>query len=70
MKKVYSIEEYIEINSHFSDALTTLRSLINSTELEETIKWSMPTYCLNGKNVLGLGAFKNHCCIWFHQGVF
>ena len=30
----------------------------------------MPTYCLNGKNVLGLGAFKNHFCLWFHQGVF
>lgn len=70
MKKVNSVEEYIEINSHFAEEITILRNIINTTELEETIKWSMPTYCLNGKNVLGLGAFKNHFCIWFHQGVF
>ncbi|MBU2929942.1 YdeI/OmpD-associated family protein [Winogradskyella psychrotolerans] len=70
MKKVISVEGYIESNSHFSEALIFLRDIINSTELEETIKWNMPTYCLNGKNVLGIGAFKNHFCIWFHQGVF
>ena len=70
MKKVYSVEEYIENNDHFGNALIILRNIINSTELEETIKWSMPTYCINGKNVLGIGAFKKHFCIWFHQGVF
>ncbi|SDS98639.1 YdeI/OmpD-associated family protein [Winogradskyella sediminis] len=70
MKKVTSVEAYIEAHSHFSDALTVLRNIINTTALEETLKWSMPTYCLNGKNVLGIGAFKNHFCIWFHQGVF
>lgn len=70
MKKVTSVEEYIENNAHFAEEITMLRNIINSTALEETIKWSMPTYCLNGKNVLGLGAFKNHFCIWFHHGVF
>lgn len=70
MKKVYSVEEYIENNSHFGDALTILRDLINSTELEETLKWSAPVYSLNGKNVVGLGAFKNHFGIWFFNGVF
>lgn len=70
MKKVYSVEEYIETNSHFGEELTMLRDVINSTELDETIKWSAPTYCLNGKNVVGLGAFKNHFGVWFFQGVF
>lgn len=70
MKKVYSVEEYFEDNNHFGEALNTLRSIINSTELEETIKWSSPVYALNGKNVVGLGAFKNHFGIWFFNGVF
>ena len=70
MKKVYSIEEYIENNAHYAEELNILRNIINTTELEETVKWSMPTYCLNGKNVLGIGAFKNHFCLWFHNGVF
>ncbi|WP_298761707.1 YdeI family protein [uncultured Psychroserpens sp.] len=70
MKKIYSVEEYIEENPHYAEELSILRRIINSTELEETVKWSMPTYCLNEKNVLGIGAFKNHFCLWFHQGVF
>ncbi|MBT8324621.1 MAG: DUF1801 domain-containing protein [Winogradskyella sp.] len=70
MKKVNSVEEYIELNSHFSEALTTLRALILSTELNESIKWNAPVYDLNGKNVVGLGAFKHHFGIWFFNGVF
>jgi len=69
MTKVSTVDEYIE-RSHFGEALTVLREIINSTELEETFKWSLPTYTLNGKNVLGLGAFKNHFGIWFFNGVF
>lgn len=70
MKKTHSIEEYIEENAQFAKALEILRSIVLSTELEETIKWSAPVYTLNGKNVLGLGAFKHHFCIWFFNGVF
>lgn len=70
MKKVSSVEEYIEVNSHFSDALTLLRDLIISTQLDESLKWSAPVYSLNGKNVVGLGAFKQHFGIWFFNGVF
>ncbi len=70
MKKVYSVEEYIENNSHFAEELTLLRDIVTKTELNESIKWSAPTYDLNRKNVLGLGAFKNHFCIWFFNGVF
>ena len=41
-----------------------------STELVETLKWSAPVYTINGKNVIGLGAFKNHFGVWFFNGVF
>jgi len=70
MKKANSVEEYIENNPHFGEALTLLRHIINSTELTETLKWSAPTYTINNKNVLALGAFKNHFGIWFFNGVF
>lgn len=70
MKKAQSVEEYIETNSHFSEALSLLREIINSTELEETVKWRAPVYTLNGKNVVGLAAFKKHCSLWFFNGVF
>ena len=70
MKKVTSVDAYIELHSQYTEALTLLRNIINSTALEETLKWSAPTYTLNGKNVVGIGAFKNHFGIWFFNGVF
>ncbi|MEZ4792503.1 MAG: YdeI/OmpD-associated family protein [Gelidibacter sp.] len=70
MKKVDSVEEYIEVNSHFGEELTLLRQLANATELDETLKWNSPVYELHGKKILGIGAFKNHFGIWFFNGVF
>ena len=70
MKKVASVEDYIDGHANFKEALLTLRKLLLQTELEETIKWNAPVYALNGKNVLGLAAFKNHFGIWFFNGVF
>ena len=70
MKKVNSVEEYIESHEQLVEALTILRTIINSTEIEETLKWSSPVYTINGKNVLGLGAFKHHFGLWFFNGVF
>ncbi|HLT52682.1 MAG TPA: DUF1801 domain-containing protein [Flavobacteriaceae bacterium] len=70
MKKITSVEEYIEHNSHYGEALTILRNIILGTELEETIKWNSPVYALNGKNVVSIGAFKHHFGIWFYNGVF
>lgn len=70
MNKASSVEEYIEANTKWSEALTILRDIINSMDVEETIKWNAPVYTVNGKNVIGLGAFKNHFGIWFFNGVF
>lgn len=70
MKKVSSVEEYIENNPKYADALHILRNIILKTELEESIKWNAPVYSVDGKNVIGLGAFKNHFGIWFFNGIF
>ena len=70
MKKVNSVEDYLETYSHWTDELTILRQIINSTDVEETLKWNAPVYTVNGKNVIGLGAFKKHFGIWFFNGVF
>ena len=70
MKKITSVEEYLEVHTTWTDPLNLIRDLITSTELEEAIKWNAPTYSINGKNVLAIGAFKNHFGIWFFNGVF
>lgn len=65
-----SVDEFIDQHGKHQPVLNKLISLLRSTSLEETIKWGMPTYCLDGRNIVGVGAFKDHVALWFHQGVF
>lgn len=69
MKSAKSVEQYIA-DSSWQEPLTSLRTLLLETELEETLKWGAPVYTINGKNVIGLAGFKQHYGIWFFQGVF
>ncbi|MFD2697667.1 YdeI family protein [Mesonia sediminis] len=62
------IKEYITKHKNWSKQLQQLRMLLLKTPLEETIKWGSPVYTINNKNVIGLGAFKNHCALWFFKG--
>lgn len=54
----------------WAEELDLLQSIIAKTELTETTKWGGLTYTINGKNVIGIGGFKNFFTIWFYQGVF
>lgn len=70
MQKVHTVEEYIELNTKWADGLSVLRNIFLKTELEETVKWSIPTYTIKNKNVIGIGAFKDYFGLWFFNGVF
>lgn len=51
------------------DALHLLRSIIlESSNLNEEMKWGMPCYSVNKKNVLMLAAFKEYCSVSFFKG--
>ena len=56
-------------NDSWLEELEFLKSIIVKTELEEATKWGGIVYVLNGKNVLGIGGFKNYFVIWFFNGV-
>ena len=62
------VDSFISKHENFANLLTEIRKVLLSTELVETIKWGMPTYTINNKNVAGIGAFKSYCGIWFFQG--
>lgn len=65
---VQTAEEYFAAHPSWEEELRKLRKMILSTDVEETIKWGAPVYIVNGKNVLSIAAFKNHCAIWFYNG--
>lgn len=68
MKKHKTVESYIEAEERWQDELVRLREILLSTELEEEVKWGAPCYTYDGKNVVGLGAFKPYFALWFYQG--
>lgn len=70
MAKVNTVDEFMAAQTTWQSILQILREILLQTELEETIKWGVPTYTLDGKNVVGLGSFKSYAGLWFHQGVF
>lgn len=65
---VLTFEDYEVKHPEWKEVMNSLREMILSTGLEEGIKWGAPIYMNNGKNVVGIGAFKSHCALWFFQG--
>lgn len=69
MNKV-SVEEYILNSGQWQIPLNMLREILLALEMEETVKWGVPVYCINGKNVVGIASFKEYTGLWFYQGIF
>lgn len=64
----HKIQAYIDEHKKFKDILVELRRIIKKEDFEETLKWGIPTYVYDQKNLVGIGAFKNHVGLWFFQG--
>lgn len=63
------VDEYIEQAADFArPILTHLRALTHRAlpGAEEAIKWGMPHFLVQGKNVAGMAAFKAHCTFVVH----
>lgn len=68
MKGAKNAEEFILSNPQWQEALILLRDIFLSTGMEETIKWGVPVYTSESKNVAGMACFKSYIGIWFYQG--
>jgi len=53
----------------WQDVLYALREILLASGLEEVMKWGVPCYVRNGKNVLTLGAAKAYVAIGFFKGI-
>ena len=63
------IDAYIEKSDEFArPILTHFRELVHKTidGAEEAMKWGMPHFTHNGKNLAGMAAFKAHCAVTVH----
>ena len=63
------VDAYIEKAAPFAQPiLRHLRALVHDTipGLEEALKWGMPHFIHNGKNLAGMSAFKAHAAFMIH----
>ena len=48
--------------------LETLRQLVLECDLTEELKWGVPCYTFEGKNILLVSAFRDYCALSFFKG--
>ena len=67
------IDAYIAKSAAFArPVLSHLRALVHEAcpGVEETMKWSMPSFLHEGRILCGMAAFKEHCTFGFwHKGM-
>ncbi len=68
MQRFKTVQDYLAGHDEWRPLLERLRAVLNETDLDETVKWGQPCYAHGGKNVVGLGAFKEFVSVWFFQG--
>lgn len=63
------VDSYIAAAAPFArEILERLRAIAHAAlpDAQEAIKWGMPHFLVNGKNVAGMAAFKAHCSFVIH----
>ena len=70
MDKSEKIEAYFDTQDKWKEGLSKLRKAVVENGFKEDLKWGMPTYTIDNKNLIGLCGFKHHFGIWFFQGSF
>lgn len=68
MQRYKTVEDYLDGHGEWRSVLERLRAILNGCEVEETVKWGQPCYTHGGKNVAGIGAFREFVSVWFFQG--
>ncbi len=63
-----TVDDYIAQADRWRDEIARLRAILLDVGLDETVKWGGPCYTLDGRNVVGIGAFKSCFGLWFCQG--
>lgn len=63
------VDDYIKRYTGRDNIFMKLRGLLLKFEdLNECVKWNMPLYTYQNKNLIGLGVFKHFTSLWFYNG--
>ena len=62
------VDAFISRADQWQEEYKQLRKIILGCPLTEGLKWGVPTYTFEGKNVLLMHGFKEYCAILFVKG--
>lgn len=62
------VDFFFEKASQWQKEYKRLREIALSSEATEELKWGVPCYQINKKNVFLIHGFKEYCAILFHKG--
>lgn len=62
------VEWFFEKDTQWQQEYRKLREIVLECGLEEKLKWGVPCYTINNKNVVLIHGFKEYCALLFHKG--
>ncbi len=62
------VDQYFKNQVKWNPEFRALRSILLDFDLTETLKWKVPCYTFNDKNIVILGGFKSFCTLSFFKG--
>jgi uncharacterized protein YdeI (YjbR/CyaY-like superfamily) len=68
MKRAAAADAFFEGLEQWRAEAAKLRALVLGCGLEETVKWGGPVYVAEGRNIVGVAAFKSYFGLWFFDG--
>lgn len=63
------VDWFFEKDTKWKKEYRRLRTIILDCGLREELKWGVPCYTLQGKNLVLIHGFKEYCALLFHKGV-
>lgn len=62
------VDFFFDKAKKWQQELEALRSIVLESDLAEELKWGVPCYTYNKRNVVLIHAFKDYCALLFHKG--
>lgn len=63
-----AIDSFLAGQKKWKNELSLFRNIALDSGLTEEVKWGVPCYTLNGKNILIIHGFKEYCAMNFFKG--
>jgi uncharacterized protein YdeI (YjbR/CyaY-like superfamily) len=65
-----AVEQFIKKSDQWQDEMVELHAILLKSNLEENIKWNLPCYTHEGRNIVIIQPFKASLGLMFFKGTF